>query len=92
VRLILMVETCSRKLQAGCRIESVGIRGENGKQKTMARDFDDEWLQESSDGCGAVYFAVLCEFFASSAVKPSAETAKFAKEDAKLRKGMAVPI
>jgi hypothetical protein len=42
-------------------------------------------------GSGAVYFAVICEFFACSAVKPSAETAKFAKEDAKLRKGMAVP-
>lgn len=38
----------------------------------------------------AVYFAALCEFFASFAVKPPAETAKFAKEDAKLRKALTV--
>jgi tetratricopeptide (TPR) repeat protein len=37
-----------------------------------------------------VYFAVLCGYFASFAVKQLAENAKFAKEDAKLRRGWPV--
>ena len=36
---------------------------------------------------GAACFAVLCGFFASFAVRSSEQTAKVAKEDAKLRKG-----
>jgi hypothetical protein len=36
-------------------------------------------------------FAVLCGCFAPFAVKPSAETAKLAKKDAKLRKAISLP-
>ena len=41
--------------------------------------------------CGrAVYFAALCDYFASFALGRSSETAKFAKPNAKLRKGSLV--
>jgi len=90
--VLLIVETCLARRNLGAGSITQEFAEKTVSAQIMARDFNDEWLQESSDGCGAVYFAVLCEFFASSAVKPSAETAKFAKEDAKLRKGMAVPI
>jgi hypothetical protein len=44
-------------------------------------------------GASSVYLAILCGVFATFAVKPSGETAKRAKEDAKQRQGTGlVPI
>jgi hypothetical protein len=59
--------------------------------KIMARDFDDEWLQESSDGSGAVYLAVLCAFFAFSAVRPSNRNRKVRKGRRKVTQRSGVP-
>jgi len=44
-----MAETCFRKLQTKCHLQASEFAAESGMRKIMARDFDDEWLQESSD-------------------------------------------
>jgi hypothetical protein len=44
-----MVEACGEDCKRGAEPQAPKVADKTRKRKTMARDFDDEWLQESSD-------------------------------------------